>query len=205
VPYRQLAARLIALAAIAVCVLAGMTGTASAHAGLKSSDPADGATVKKALADIELVFTENISRNFATVVVTGPGGKKVVDGKPGIEGATLIQPLTDNLENGRYAIAFRVVSADGHPISKELHFTLKAPEPSPTPTPTLTETPASESPAASPSSPAAVSASPAAAVSDNGQSNGSGATLMLVIGAVIAVAAGAIFFLTRRRGRSSAS
>jgi methionine-rich copper-binding protein CopC len=204
VPYRQLAARLIALAAIAVCVLAGMTGTASAHAGLKSSDPADGATVMQPPADIELVFTEAISRNFATVVVTGPGGKKVVDGKPEIKGATLTQPLTDNLENGRYAIAFRVVSADGHPITEELHFTLKAPEPSPTPTPTLTETQTSESPAASPSSPATVSASPASLVSDDDQSNGSGGVLVLVIGAVVVVAAGAIFFLARRRGHPTA-
>jgi copper resistance protein C len=202
VPYRQLAARLIALATIAVCVLAGMTGTASAHAGLKSSDPADGATVKQSPADIELVFTEAISRNFATVVVTGPGGKKVVDGKPKIKSATLTQPLTGNLENGRYTIAFRVVSADGHPITKELHFTLKATEPSPTPT--LAETPTSESPAASPSSPATVSASPAAAVSDNDQSNGSGGVLVLIIGAVLVVAAGVTFFLTRRRRRPTA-
>lgn len=199
--YRQHAARLIALATIAVCVLAGMTGTASAHTGLKTSDPADGATVKKPPADIELVFTEAISRNFATVVVTGPDGKKVVDGKPGIKGTTLTQPLTEDLENGRYAIAFRVVSADGHPITKELHFTLKAPEPSPTSTPTPTQAQTSESPATPPAGPEPVSASPASLASDNDQSDGSGGVLVLVIGAVVVVAAGVIFFLVRRRGR----
>ncbi|MFC7640909.1 copper resistance protein CopC [Streptosporangium lutulentum] len=151
--HRQPVARLIALAAIAACALSAMTGTASAHTTLKSSDPADGATVKKPPADIELVFTENISRNLATVVVTGPGGEKVVDGKPKIKGATLTQPLTDDLVNGRYTIAFRVVSADGHPISKELRFTLKAPKPSPTPTPTPTPTPAPTQGSASPAAP----------------------------------------------------
>ncbi|MBG0830045.1 copper resistance protein CopC [Planomonospora sp. ID67723] len=72
--------------AVAVGLFAAMTGTASAHAHLEPSSPADGATVTQIPAEIELVFSETVNRNFATVVVTGPGGEEIADGKPAVNG-----------------------------------------------------------------------------------------------------------------------
>ncbi|MEV4460554.1 copper resistance CopC family protein [Microbispora sp. NPDC049633] len=192
--------RLFAVAAAVTTVIAGVTGPAAAHTGLKSSTPKDGATVKKAPSHIELVFTEKIDRQFVTVVVTGPGGRKVAKGKPSTIGPVVTQPLTAGLPNGRYAIAFRVVSSDGHPVSGELHFTLKAPAPSPTPTfasPAISPSPAmAATPAgAAPSSPAAGTSAAASS------SSGGGWTFALVAAVlVVAVAAGTVVVGRRRRG-----
>jgi methionine-rich copper-binding protein CopC len=93
--------RLLALVAI-VLAAAGVVGTpAFAHAGLKSSNPKDDSTVKDSISAIELVFTEDINPRYTTVVVTGPGGAKVADGKPQVKGDTVTQELKADLANGR--------------------------------------------------------------------------------------------------------
>ncbi|MBE3014018.1 copper resistance protein CopC [Microbispora sp. NEAU-D428] len=199
--YAHIVIRLFAAAAVVTAVIAGVTGPAVAHTELKSSTPKDGATVKKAPPHVELVFTESINRQFVTIAVTGPDGQKVTKGKPNTKGPVVTQPLTADLPNGRYAIAFRVVSSDGHPVSGELHFTLKAPAP-PSATPTVASPAAGPSPAgvatpagAAPSSPAA-GTSPAAS-----SSSGGGWTIALVAAVlVVAVAAGTAVVGRRRRG-----
>ena len=143
--------RMWLVAVFAVTVTVGVAVPAQAHTELKSSTPKDGATVTKAPAEVTLVFTESINRQFVTVVVTGPGGRKAAEGKPSTKGPVVTQPLTADLPNGRYAVAFRVVSSDGHPVSGELHFTLNAPA--------VAATTPGESPAASPS-PTEVTTSP---------------------------------------------
>ncbi|WP_195896445.1 copper resistance CopC family protein [Nonomuraea cypriaca] len=194
--------RLLALVAIVLAAVGALGAPAFAHAGLKSSDPKDGSTVKELISSIELVFTEDINARYTTVVVTGPGGAKVADGKPQVKGDTVTQELKPDLADGRYAIAFRVISADGHPVAEELHFTLKVPAPEATPTAENTAG-ASASPEQSmatplPSSADPVSATPAAASST---SDGGAAmpTVLLVVGALVLVAGVAVFVAGRRR------
>ncbi|MDP4505451.1 copper resistance CopC family protein [Nonomuraea turcica] len=174
-------------------------GPAVAHAALKSSDPKDGSTVKENISSIELVFSEDINARYATVVVTGPGGAKVADGKPQVEGETVTQALKPDLANGRYAIAFRVVSADGHPVAEELHFTLNAPTPEPSPSETdSAEASPTQSPASPlPSSPDQVTTTPAAA--DSAGNGGATSFIVLLVVAALVLIVGVVVFLTGRR------
>jgi copper resistance protein C len=198
VTYWQLVTRFLAVVAITLGTVAGMAGPAAAHAKLLSSDPKDGSTVRESLSDVELVFSEEVNAAFAVVVVTGPGGENVADGKPKVEGHTLTQPLKADPADGGYRIAFRVVCADGHPISDELRFTLKVSAP----TPTVAPAAAPEATAASPLPSAAVpvvSVIPADAATEDDESR-AGSTVLIVIGAVVAVGALVTLAMRRRRG-----
>lgn len=118
----------------AVVVLAGL-GTALigatpalAHASLVGATPADGATVTTAPHRAVLRFDENI-RTPATVIVTGPSGRvdrgptRVVNNTAGVAVRITAQP--DQV--GPYTVAYRVVSADGHPVSGETTFSFRPP------------------------------------------------------------------------------
>ncbi len=139
--------RLLWAALVAALTVLLTAVPASAHAGLAGSDPTDGAVLAKAPTQITLTFTEDISAP-AYVVVTGPGGQKLATGKTTINGQRVRQRMSDG-GPGRYTVAFRVISVDGHPITEELHFRVKAAATaSPTPSPSQTQ-----SPSASPESP----------------------------------------------------
>ncbi|MEV0621921.1 copper resistance CopC family protein [Nonomuraea sp. NPDC050404] len=202
--FRRSIIRSLALAAIALLAVASMGAPAFAHAGLKSSDPKDGSTVKEAISSVELVFTEDIQPKYTTVVITGPGGAKVADGKPKVDGDTVTLALKPDLADGRYAIAFRVISADGHPVTDELHFTLKLPEPEPTPTTTEESADAGASPAPTTAAPAPSSAEPVPAAASSADEGSAGIpVVLLVIGGLVLVAGVVVVVTGRRRAAGS--
>jgi methionine-rich copper-binding protein CopC len=100
---------------------------AAAHAGLASSNPKDGTTVQSLPRQIVLKFTEAVGE--AQVEVTASDGTVVSDGDPEALGATVTEPLTGDGPSGTYTIAYRVVSADGHPVSDELTFDVRSGSP----------------------------------------------------------------------------
>ena len=119
------AAQITAALAAAVCAmtggLVGLVATpASAHAHLVRAVPADGATVVTAPARVRLVFDENV-RTPAALVVTGPSGMRVDRGRAQVLDNTA-SIRVDVMTPGRYSVAFRVVSADGHPVSARTDF-----------------------------------------------------------------------------------
>jgi methionine-rich copper-binding protein CopC len=117
----------LAAAALIAVVLAGLAATpAAAHASLVSSSPRDGAAVTTAPKKVELVFSEDVGAP-SIIDVTGPGGVQVVDGPTQVRNASAIQPLKALTAVGLYKIAYRVVSADGHPVSGQLTFTYAPP------------------------------------------------------------------------------
>jgi methionine-rich copper-binding protein CopC len=93
---------------------------ASAHAHLVRVVPGDGATVTTAPARVRLVFDENV-RTPAAVVVTGPSGTRVEQGPAQVLDNTA-SVRVHVMAAGRYNVAFRVVSADGHPVSAQTSF-----------------------------------------------------------------------------------
>ncbi|HEU4330891.1 MAG TPA: copper resistance CopC family protein [Lapillicoccus sp.] len=98
--------------------------------------------------------------------MTGPDGP-VSDGSPRLDGTTVHQPLLGG-PAGRYSVAWRATSADGHPVSGTFAFTAQAASPpssTTTPATTTTSTPTSSSTSASASttsSPTSVTAAPTA-------------------------------------------
>ncbi|MFC0861148.1 copper resistance protein CopC [Sphaerimonospora cavernae] len=92
-----------------------------AHTSLRSSDPAKNAQVQT-LSKVTLEFTESV--RFPVVVVQGPGGKRYESGAPVVEGPKVTQAVAPSVPPGKYTIAWRVVSTDGHPVEGEIPFTV---------------------------------------------------------------------------------
>ena len=95
-----------------------------AHSQLVSMSPADGSTVSTPPTQVLLTFDENIQDIGDAVVVTGPDGRRVDEGPPGIVDATATEALAPRSLRGHYTVSYRVVSADGHPVTRTLGFDL---------------------------------------------------------------------------------
>ena len=115
--------------ALFITAVAWMTSAppALAHADLLEISPADGSTITKPPAVIRLTFTEPILEAAAKAVVTDGKGTIVIADRSTVTGEALRVPWDATLPNGRYTVAYRVVSRDGHPISGQAAFTLEAP------------------------------------------------------------------------------
>lgn len=113
-------AAVLAAAAASLLLLVTGTGPAVAHASLVRVVPGDGTRVDSPPSRVTLVFDENV-RSPSTVVVRGPDGDAVQHGPIEVmdNTATVAVRVT---ATGTYRVAFRVVSADGHPVTGETSF-----------------------------------------------------------------------------------
>ena len=114
---------------IAAGALALVTATAaSAHAVLVSTTPADGSVVARSPAQITLRFSEPVASSLGSVRVFGPNGKQLSTGevdRPSPD--TLAVSITGRLAKGTHTVAWRAVSADGHPIHGAFAFSVGEP------------------------------------------------------------------------------
>jgi copper resistance protein C len=184
-------AALTAILAAALFVL-GTAVPAQAHDTLKSSSPAKNAEVES-LDEVKLEFSAKVRMPF--VIVRGKGDAQHQSGKPELDGAVVTQAVDGPLPDGKYTIAYRVVSSDGHPIEGEIPFEVKgAPSPSPSASPsdsaTASASPAEAAPASSP--PATEQASAA-----EEQGGTFPVWLIIVIGALVGIGIG--FLLSARK------
>ncbi|GAA2758178.1 copper resistance CopC family protein [Actinopolymorpha rutila] len=125
---RPAGARVLATALVLAACLglqAWSSVPAFAHAALVSSDPKDGAVLDRPPRQITLEFDDPISRKFDVVAVSGPGGATYQSGGARVLGSKVTQRLADLGPAGTYQVAWRVVSADGHPVSGTLKFTTR--------------------------------------------------------------------------------
>ncbi|NLG55426.1 MAG: copper resistance protein CopC [Rhodococcus sp.] len=99
-------------------------GTASAHSVLVSSNPEDGAQLAAGPENVSLTFNEALQETFPALTVVGPDGNLWTKSEPQVQGATISAQLGELGPVGDYTIAYRVTSADGHPISGTITFTL---------------------------------------------------------------------------------
>lgn len=99
---------------------------ASAHNVLTGSDPADGSTPAAAPTAVTLTFDEAVQNYQPVLVVTGPDGTVFSTGTPAVSGTTVRTDLVGAGPAGAYTVAYRIVSADGHPVSGQLTYTLAA-------------------------------------------------------------------------------
>jgi copper resistance protein C len=112
-----------------IIVVWGLTAAApaSAHAHLSAMQPAVDATVSTPPGAVVLSFDEAVHTSFAVVTVTGPDGRRLDLGAPSVIDGTVTEGVAPLPGSGRYTVAYRVVSADGHPVSAQEHFTFAAP------------------------------------------------------------------------------
>ena len=160
--------RVLAVLALTLLATLGLAGTASAHATLIGSDPADGATLQAAPTTVTLTFDDSLENFEPVVTVTGPDGNQYQSGTTTIDGVTLSSAVLPLTAAGTYTIAYRVVSDDGHPVEGQVRFDLAVPPPvSPDPTGTPATT-ASASPSPAPSGSASSATAPAASTVTTG-------------------------------------
>lgn len=115
------------LIVVALVLFSVAPDRAAAHAALVRSDPADGASLSAAPNAVTLTFDVAIGRP-AYAVVTAPDGTRVEVGDAEPLDATVTQRLDPSVaqeQAGRWTVAFRVVSVDGHPVSDQLSFTVE--------------------------------------------------------------------------------
>ncbi|MEU5364995.1 copper resistance protein CopC [Streptomyces sp. NPDC005925] len=132
------------LGAALALLLLGAAAPASAHAALRATNPVDGTVLERAPRHLTLTFTESVALLDDSFRVYGPDGRQVVAGGSAHAGArpdTARATLPGALGSGTYAVAWRVVSADGHPVSGAFTFSVGAPTPTPAAIPTAAENP----------------------------------------------------------------
>lgn len=119
---------LSAAAAVVLAVLAGIGFAlpASAHNTLTGSDPADGSTVSTAPDAVTLTFDQPVQNYQPVLTVTGPNGNRFSIGPAVVASTRVSVTLSGAGPAGEYIAAYRVVSADGHPVSGEIRYTLAA-------------------------------------------------------------------------------
>lgn len=117
-----------------LCLALGVlvaTGPASAHAVLESTDPQQGAVVATVPAVVSLTFSEAVVVGPGGVRVFGPDGTRVDNGRTVHLGRpdTIGVALTGS-QRGTYTVAWRVISADSHPVAGAFTFSVGHPSPS---------------------------------------------------------------------------
>jgi copper transport protein len=118
----------VALACVGAVLLvtAGAT-SASAHAYLRSSTPAQGSVVKVSPALLTLHFSEPVGTSLSAITVLDAAGRNAATGSP-------VQPfnvatdiavqLRPGLPDGSYLVVWRVVSDDSHPTAGSYSFSV---------------------------------------------------------------------------------
>ncbi|MFF4270689.1 copper resistance protein CopC [Streptomyces sp. NPDC001536] len=119
------------LGTVLVLLLFGGAGSASAHAALRSTDPEDGTVLKSAPAYITLTFTESVGLLDDSFRVLSPKNERVRTGEaehvPGSPDTARVSLPTGGLGEGTFTVAWRVVSADSHPVSGAFTFSVGKP------------------------------------------------------------------------------
>lgn len=118
--------------AIALSVL-GMLGvgatSAQAHTALISSTPANGAVLDAAPTSVTFIFAEALIPDLDTVSINNDKGVNVSSQKVTPTGDQLSITWPSDLPAGKYEVAYRVVSEDGHPVSNSITFEYGEPAP----------------------------------------------------------------------------
>jgi copper transport protein len=123
------ALRVLAVCGGIVAVVLALAVPASAHAVLRSAVPADGQQLDAPPREIRLEFTEPVTLADDALRVHNANAAVVPLGPLADDGASGVRaPFVDPLPEGSYIVTWRVVSADGHPISGGLVFSVGAGE-----------------------------------------------------------------------------
>ncbi|HEV3495755.1 MAG TPA: copper resistance CopC family protein, partial [Actinomycetes bacterium] len=207
--HRSKRVRLALAAMLAGVWLVAAGGPAEAHALLRESDPAAGASLDQAPSRVVLTFTERPERGLSSIQVLDTGGKPVQRGEAApVEGEPLQFSVgLGDLADGTYTVSWRVVSMDdGHLTAGSFAFGVGVA--APTATPEAQAAPQGETP--SPSFPASAArlalyagltllvGGAVTGLAVFGRALPSGSRVLLAVAAALTVAGGVTRFLTEQ-------
>ncbi|MBN6055352.1 copper resistance protein CopC, partial [Nonomuraea sp. RK-328] len=174
---------------------------------LISSDPKDGATLSAAPARITLVFDQAVRQGYAQVGVTAPDGAAMADGAASVaaEKVTVkVRPLT---AAGAYVVGYRILSADGHPVTGKITFRLTASASADAQATASPGTPADASAAPPTGTPPATAgasdAADSARAAEAAANGGAGMAVVWIVAALLLLATGTAVALRRARPADS--
>lgn len=113
------------LAAVLLALLASIAsaGPASAHAVLISSSPGEGERLPRSPSEVTVSFSEDVTAGLGGLAVYASDGSRVDVGTPFQPNDSQVRvDLRPDLPSGTYVASYRVVSADGHPVSGAVVF-----------------------------------------------------------------------------------
>ncbi|MFY1597887.1 copper resistance CopC family protein [Micromonospora sp. WMMD737] len=204
-PFRRpTVAALVAAALAAAALLLVPAAPAAAHNTLRAASPADGERLTTPPTRVTLEFAQRLDPTFTTIALTDAARRKIPTGGPTVDGTKGTVTVVETLGEGTYTVAYRIVSADGHPVQGSYRFTVAGGGAS-TATGAVADPPAAvAAPSAAATPPAAAAASPAAGSVDPAAATGSGGLgtggVLLAAGVLVAVLGGTALLLRRRRG-----
>jgi len=142
VPVRAAAGLILAIAAAIA-----FSTPAAAHSTIVESTPGAGEEIASAPERFSITANEDLAditgagEGFALRIVAVTTGEEMTSGPLTIDGPTLSTPGVP-LAGGAYVMQYQVVSADGHPVSGEIPFSVAGAQAPPTAGPgTLVEPP----------------------------------------------------------------
>ena len=114
----------LALSAAIGLGIAVAPGVASAHAILENSDPAPSSVLSTSPTQITLRFSETIEEQLNSVRLFDGEQDEVTIGKASRSASdqSVVTATLPQLKNGVYVAVWRVVSADGHPVTGAFPF-----------------------------------------------------------------------------------
>ena len=133
----------------ALALITSATG-AIAHASWLSSTPQAGATLEAAPTEVRVGFDSGLLASGAALVVTNADGVVISDSTPVIGMSEISVAVDPGAPAGRYTVAFRVVSEDGHTVSDSFDYTVAGDAPGATAAAPAQTTAPAGSPAAQP-------------------------------------------------------
>lgn len=123
---RRLGCTTLACVALSTAVATLTASPAAAHTGLVDSSPADGSQLSAQPKDLSFTFDQALQPvpGWDAVVVTGPDGSLWPVHTVQITGNTLTATCGHLGPAGTYAISYRVISGDGHPVAGHVTVTV---------------------------------------------------------------------------------
>ncbi|OZD69202.1 MprA protease, GlyGly-CTERM protein-sorting domain-containing form [Rhodococcus sp. 05-340-1] len=119
-----LSTKALVVSVAALLMLLVAAPIASAHSQVTGYSPADGSSLDSSPATASVSFNEVPQSQFATLNVVGPDGNIWSKGDARIEGQSVVVDVGELGPIGEYTLAYRITSADGHPVSGTATFTL---------------------------------------------------------------------------------
>lgn len=118
--------KLAVVIGVACLALLGLATPAFAHNSLVGSTPKADTSVDATPSTVELTFDQPVQKGdgLNTISVSGPGDTGWKTGPVDVQSNVVSTSLDELGPAGAYKITYRIVSADGHPVSGEVPFTL---------------------------------------------------------------------------------
>jgi copper resistance protein C len=175
---------------------------ASAHAGVESSTPENGASLTEPPSEISITFDEQVTEPGLTA--SDDTGTGVALGEVTVTGNTVSASWPSSAPAGIYTVEWTVVSDDGDPLTGTLLFSYGDASPSASPSASTSEsaTPTGDASSTAASGSSAPASTPSTTAVGSGTSESSTSALPWILGALGLGVVGGLVALARRTGAS---